>query len=146
MHPTRTFKTPDELFAAWESYKGSLIAESKKWPKIQYVGKDGGQVIDYPKLPLTLEGFNVWAFKQYGLVKHYFLNQDGLYSDFIAICSHIREEIRHDQITGGMLGEYNPSITQRLNGLTEKTQTEITIEQSPFKSLMLDVPTDNSTK
>jgi hypothetical protein len=29
--------------------------------------------------------------------------------------------IRQDQIEGGMVGQYNPSITQRLNGLTEKT-------------------------
>ena len=146
MHPTRIFKSPDELLKAWEQYKASLIEEAKRWPRVQYVGKDGNKETDYPKLPLTLEGFNVWSFKNYGLVKHYFLNQDGLYNDFIAICSHIREEIRHDQITGGMLGEYNPSITQRLNGLTEKTQTEVTIEQSPFKSLMLDVPTNDSPK
>ena len=146
MHPTRIFKTPDELLKAWEEYKASLIEEAKKWPRVQYVGKDGNKETDYPKLPLTLEGFNVWSFKNHGLVKQYFLNQDGLYNDFITICSHIREEIRHDQITGGMLGEYNPSITQRLNGLTEKTQTEVTFEQSPFKSLMLDVPTNDSPK
>ena len=72
------------------------------------------------------------------------MNKDGLYNDFVGICSRIKEWIREDQITGGLLGQYNPSITQRLNGLTEKTQTEISIEQSPFKSLLLDVPTDNS--
>jgi hypothetical protein len=95
-------------------------------------------------MPLTLEGFYVFGYEHYGTVKQYFLNQDNMYPDFLAICSRIKEEIRHDQITGGLLGQYNPSITQRLNGLTEKTQTEISIEQSPFKSLLLDVPTDNS--
>ena len=34
---------------------------------------------------------------------------------------HIEDEIRTDQIEGGMVGQFNPSITQRLNGLTEKT-------------------------
>ena len=33
----------------------------------------------------------------------------------------IKKAIRRDQIEGGMVGQYNPSITQRLNNLTEKT-------------------------
>ncbi len=37
------------------------------------------------------------------------------------ICSRIKRAIRQDQIEGGMVGQFNPSITQRLNGLTEKT-------------------------
>jgi hypothetical protein len=36
-------------------------------------------------------------------------------------CSYIKREIRNDQISGGMVGQYNPSITQRLNNLTEKS-------------------------
>lgn len=53
----------------------------------------------------------------------------------MSICSHIRKEIRSQQITGGMLGMFNPSITQRLNNLTESTQSKtegiqkITIER-----------------
>jgi len=46
---------------------------------------------------------------------------DNRYEEFIAICSHIKKQIRKDQIEGGMSGMYNPSITQRLNSLTEKT-------------------------
>ena len=144
MHPTRIFKHPDELLEAWEKYKKHLQTKALEWPKVQYVGKDGARVEDYPKMPLTLEGFYVFGYEHYGTVKSYFINERELYGDFTTICSRIKEEIRHDQITGGLLGQYNPSITQRLNGLTEKTQTEISIEQSPFKSLLLDVPTDNS--
>jgi hypothetical protein len=32
--------------------------------------------------------------------------------------------IRNDQIDGGMVGQYNSSITQRLNGLVEKTENK----------------------
>jgi hypothetical protein len=42
------------------------------------------------------------------------------YEDYRTICKCIEDEIRTDQIEGGMVGQYNPSITQRLNGLTEK--------------------------
>lgn len=125
-HPTRIFKKPEEMLKAWEGYKKNLVAESKKWKKIQYVGKDGIRKTDYPKLPLTLEGFKRWCREQktLGEIEHYFSNTEGYYDDFCGICSRIREEIREDQITGGLLGFYNPSITQRLNGLTEKVKTE----------------------
>jgi len=48
------------------------------------------------------------------------------------VCSRIKKSIRKDQIEGGMVGQYNPSITQRLNGLVEKQETSITIEQPLF--------------
>ena len=45
-----------------------------------------------------------------------------------------REEIRENQIIGGLLGFYNPSITQRLNGLVEKQSNEVTatVKQIPW--------------
>jgi hypothetical protein len=75
-----------------------------------------------------MEGFENYVFEQ-GLnseLSHYFSNKDNRYSDFVAICRAIRQSIRQDQIEGGMVGQYNPSITQRLNGLTEKVQQEQT--------------------
>lgn len=123
IHPTRIFKSPDELFDAWNKYKESLKEQAKSWPKVQYVGKDGVKQTDYPKLPFTLEGFSVFCHDNYGTVKHYMENTLGYYDDFCTIVSRIREEIRNDQITGGMLGDYSSSITARLNGLTEKTDT-----------------------
>lgn len=132
MHPTRIFKTPDELLKAWEDYKKHREKEASKWPKIQYVGKDGNRVEDYPVLPLTMDGFEVYCYDNHGVVKPYFLNIDNYYTDFITICSHIKSQIRDNQITGGMLGQFNPSITQRLNGLVEKTQTDIKVEQPLF--------------
>lgn len=121
MHPTRIFKSPDELEMAWKLYKEDLIKQGEEWLKVQYVGKDGCRMTDAMKLPYTMEGFEVFCYENYGTVEHYFRNSDGNYSDFCTICSHIKKEIRSNQITGGLLGVYNPSITQRLNGLTEKT-------------------------
>jgi hypothetical protein len=62
---------------------------------------------------------------------NYFANSRGRYKKFSSICRAIKEQIRQDQIEGGMAGMYNPSITQRLNSLVEKTQTTI-IEQPLF--------------
>jgi TPP-dependent pyruvate/acetoin dehydrogenase alpha subunit len=61
-----------------------------------------------------------------------FLNKDERYEAYITICSRIKEAIREDQIGGGMAGIYNPSITQRLNGLVEKVQNDVKVEQMLF--------------
>ena len=134
MHPTRIFKSPHELELAWKAYKDHLIEESSKWLKIQYVGKEGQRMTDKMKLPYTMDGFEVFCYNNYGTVEQYFKNKDGYYTDFVPICSHIKKEIRENQITGGMLGIYNPSITQRLNNLVEKVE-DVT-PQAPKKIII----------
>lgn len=134
MHPTRIFKSPHELELAWKAYKDHLIEEASKWLKIQYVGKEGQRMTDEMKLPYTMDGFEVFCYNNYGTVEQYFKNKDGYYTDFVPICSHIKKEIRENQITGGMLGIYNPSITQRLNNLVEKLE-DVT-PQAPKKLII----------
>jgi len=121
IHPTRIFKSPDELEHAWKLYKEDLIQQASEWFKVQYVGKEGQRVTDEMKLPYTMEGFEVFCYNNYGTVEQYFKNKDDYYNDFVPICSHIKKEIRSNQITGGLLGVYNPSITQRLNNLSDNT-------------------------
>ena len=124
MHPTRIFKTPEELEDAWARYKEDLREQGKEWLKVQYVGKEGERVADAQKVPMTYEGFKRFCYDHYGQVNQYFENQDGYYDDFMDVCSRIKDEIRENQIIGGLLGFYNPSITQRLNGLTDKQENK----------------------
>ena len=120
IHPKRIFKTPDELKEAWDGYKLWLHGEAQKWLKVQYVGKNGTRKTDAQKVPMTLEGFERYCIDNHGDVQNYFSNYQGYYDDFTDICSRIKKEIREDQIIGGLLGFYNPSITARLNGLVDK--------------------------
>jgi hypothetical protein len=55
----------------------------------------------------------------------------------------VRKAVRNDQIEGGMVGQYNASITQRLNGLKEQTEN-VNIEKPIFKGIDLNV--DDSQK
>lgn len=128
IHPTRIFKTPEELKNAFDDYKENLKEQSQEWLKVQYVGKDADRVADGQKVPMTLEGFKRYCRENHGEVQHYFDNKDDYYNDFGVICSRIREEIRENQIIGGMLGFYNPSITQRLNGLTDKKEIDAKVK------------------
>lgn len=128
----KMYESQDELYSVFEEYKADLHAEAQRWPRVQYVGKDGRRVEDYPKLPLTYEGFLIWARRNgKGTLHHYFDNPKGVdgkgrYDAFREVCTHIKQEIRNDQITGGLLGVYNNSITQRLNGLTDNVNVNNT--------------------
>lgn len=137
IHPTRIFKSPNELEVAWKLYKDHLEVEAQKWLKVQYVGKEGQRMTDAYKLPYTMDGFEVFCYNNYGIVASYFDNKGGYYDDFVTICSHIKKEIRENQITGGLLGVYNPSVTQRLNNLVEKTE-DVTPQQP--KELIITIP------
>ena len=128
----RIFETPEDLGKAWAAFKEDVKAQGAQWKRVQYVGKDGLKKEDPAKVPLTLEGFKRFCRNNYGEVQNYFDNTDKAYDEFYVICRAIREEIREDQIIGGMLSFYNPSITQRLNGLVEKQETSVTIEQPLF--------------
>lgn len=125
MHPTRIFTEPVELYNAWVLFKLDLKEQSKEWLKIQYVGKDGERMTDPQKVPYTFEGFKRFCRNGYGEIEQYFTNQDDYYEDFIGVCRAIKEEIRENQIIGGLLGFHNPSITQRLNGLKENVDQNI---------------------
>ena len=75
-----------------------------------------------------MDGFEVFCWKKGMTVEHYFRNENDKYKEYCTICLIIKKEIRQDQIEGGMVGQYQASITQRLNGLVERTEnkTEIT--------------------
>jgi hypothetical protein len=129
MHPTRVFKEEKDMLKAWNEFKEDLKKQSLEWVKVQYVGKDSVRVEDAQKVPYTLEGFKRFCRNNYGEIEQYFSNQNGYYTDFVGICNTIREEIRENQIIGGLLGFHNASITQRLNGL--KDQSEIELKKEP---------------
>jgi hypothetical protein len=117
----RNFPTPQHLRDAFDKYKE--WAKGNPLKVHDYVGKDAKEVYKLKERPLSLSGFYAWSYREeLGAAEQYFKNQSELYGDYIPICRAIKEEIRADQIDGGMAGVYNPSITQRLNNLNE-TQT-----------------------
>lgn len=112
-------ETPERMWELFEEYR---TATKNNPIKVQdYVGKDGDMVYREKERPLTMEGFENYCYREVGCVEQYFKNQAKLYDNYIPICLHIRKSIRQNQIEGGMAGIYNPSITQRLNNLVERT-------------------------
>jgi len=112
-------ETPEKLLELFEKYLKKTKDNPRK--KHTFVGKDGKSEYERLEVPLTMEGFRIFCFKEVGCVKQYFDNYENRYAEYLTICSYVKDVIRQDQIEGGMVGQYNPSITQRLNSLTEKT-------------------------
>jgi hypothetical protein len=130
MSKRKYIETPEKMWELFCEYR----KEKKANPILvqDFVGKDGDEVNRKKERPLTMEGFEVWCFENDIIsdLSKYFANTDNKYSEYCAICHTIRKTIRTDQIEGGMSGIYNPSITQRLNGLTDKS--EMTVKEQPL--------------
>ena len=99
---------------------------TKARPRIRYQmnQRTGRMVKEKLETPLTKEGFYNYVADQ-GIMctlKDYFSNRDDRYETFVPICTRIMEEIRRDQIEGGMVGQYNASLTARINGLVDKAE------------------------
>lgn len=140
----KKIQTPELMWQHFLSYK----KETKAKPILvqDFVGKEADEVKREKERPLTLEGFENWCADN-GIAEDlgdYFANTDNRYREFTTICTRIRKAIRQDQIEGGMAGIYNPSITQRLNGLVDKQETAVTIPQVSKEDLLEIVAKINS--
>lgn len=132
MGKNKYIQTPELLWEYFLSYK----KEVKSNPILvqDYVGKDAEMVYRQKERPLTIDGFECYLFDK-GIINdlsNYFANSNNMYADYSTICSRIKKAVRTDQIEGGMAGIYNPSITQRLNNLVERSETKQIIEQPLF--------------
>ena len=138
----KNIESPEKLKEYFSKYQ----EETKKNPFIvkDWVGKDATDVFREKERPLTIDGFECWL-SDNGVLEDlgdYLKNKDNRYSDFAPICSYIKKKTRKDQIEGGMAGIYNPSITQRLNNLVEKTE-DVTPQQP--KKLVIKIKRDEDS-
>jgi len=129
-------ETPEKLYELFEEYKKNL-----KPREIQKATATGVKS-EFHKPPLTMEGFEVYGYSTGVTLSNYFENKHDAYNDYYAICLRIKKEIRQDQIEGGMVGQFNPSITQRLNGLTEKT--DVTTNGKDISKIEIQIVTNEN--
>lgn len=132
MGKNKYIESPEKLKEYFLSYE----KEVKNNPFLvkDWVGKDGDEVYREKEKPLTIEGFECWLADNDIIqdLGDYLSNKDNRYAEYATICSYIKKKTRKDQIEGGMAGIFNPSITQRLNGLAEKSEVTEIKEQPLF--------------
>lgn len=119
-------ESPEKMWELFLEYKDYVEKNPFKVP--DWVGKDAFEVKRQYMKVLTMEGFECFVMDNtkvtYPDLTEYFEGKNESYKDYFPICSRIKREIRRSQIEMGMAGLANPSITQRLNGLTEKTENK----------------------
>ena len=99
----RNIDSPDMMWKLFQGYVVDLKTKESEWLKVQYVGKEGVRETDELKLPLTLEGFKRYCWDiEVGCIEQYFKNINDKYSEFLPICSRVKNSIRENQITGGL--------------------------------------------
>jgi hypothetical protein len=144
MAKRKYIETPEKMWDLFQQYRNEIksnpiyVVEQKRGNTIlprdlsnvdaETIKESLNSTIQLPmQRPLTLEGFENWCADNEIIesIDQYFANYEKRYEEYVGICSRIKKVIRQDQIEGGMVGIYNPSITQRLNGLVEKKETEI---------------------
>lgn len=147
MGRTKLIETPEIMWELFEEYRkhirdNPLTLVEQVRGRIQIPKDFEGNLDDIATLglplrrPLSLEGFHNWLWEKKDILQgaeQYFKNTDKRYEDYIPVCAQVKRTIREDQIEGGMVGLYNPSITQRLNGLVEKTHQTTQAEQPLFE-------------
>jgi hypothetical protein len=136
MGKPKYIETPDKLQELFEQYNASLK------PREIQKATAAGVKSEFHKPPLTMEGFENFCEDNVGCVHQYFDNRDNRYNDYVTICTRIKRLIRQDQIEGGMVGQFNPSITQRLNGLTEKT--DVTTNGKDISKIEIQIVTNEN--
>jgi len=132
MGKNKYIETPEKMWEYFEAYRKEV--KSKPILVQDYVGKDAEMVFREKERPLTIDGFECWCYDNQIIsdLSQYFANTENRYVEYQTICSRIRKAVKNDQIEGGMAGIYNPSITQRLNGLVEKSEVTQIKEQPLF--------------
>lgn len=132
MGKRKYIETPELLWNYFLQYK-KFVKDNPIIVK-DWVGKDATDVFREKERPLTIDGFECWCYDNDIIsdLSNYFANSDNKYSEYSTICTRIRKAVRTDQIEGGMAGIYNPSITQRLNGLVDKSEITQKQEQPIF--------------
>ena len=121
-------ETPERMWELFLAYVQDVKSQPRY--KFVFVGKDGKKDREELERPLTMEGFELYVADLQVItdLSDYFENKQGRYDAYVPICSRIRKAIRRDQIEGGMVGQYNASITQRLNGLADNQNNKVFIE------------------
>lgn len=138
MSKLKYIETPERLLELFKAYK--LATKENPILIHDFVGVSAKESYRKKEKPLTLEGFETYCFENDIIndLGDYFSNKDKRYNSYATICKAIKTMIKADQLTGGLCGIYNASLTQRICGLTDKTHLDARIEQPLFQILNID--------
>lgn len=143
MAKNKYIETPERMWELFEAY----VKHEANNPlyKREYVGKDGDEKDTPLQVPITFEGFECYL-QDEGIIDshlgHYANEKEEAYKDYLPIITRIRQNCFVQNFKGASVGLFNPNLIARKIGLTEKTETKLTMEQPLYP----DVSENNGSK
>jgi hypothetical protein len=119
------FSSPDEMMLMFEEYK--QWADANPVIKTEAI-KSGENAGDLIKIPLQ-RPYTIWGFARYCKCSRQAIQNYGsndIHKEFFGVYEAISTEMTEQNVAGGLNGTYNASLTARINGIVDKTETEHT--------------------
>jgi hypothetical protein len=117
----------------------TLFIEYQQWVKdnpyiIPAYDKSGVEYNMKKPRPYSLLGFEVFLHEKDLItdLKDYVYNTGGRYDNFEQVIKKIRLYISSEQIDGALAGLWKENLVSRINGITEKTETEVRRVEQPL--------------
>ena len=131
----KNLKSPKQLMEAAKEY--FEWCDENPFKKQDFIrgGEMAGSVVTLDVMrPYTWQGLEMWLYDKSIIAKldDYRANKNGNYSEFSDTLMHITNIIREQQLTGGLADIFNSNLISRVLGLTEKSESTVTIEQPLF--------------
>jgi hypothetical protein len=133
-------ESPSEL---WElSCEYFQRCDDTPWERRDYKGKDAVEVDIPTTAPYLWSGFEDFLFEKKGILtlKDYRTasrkepeelgEKYKRYAPFSEVVTRIDQIMTTQKISGAMVGAYNANLVARLEGLADKTETEVTIKET----------------
>lgn len=128
MAKNKYIETPERMWELFCEY----VKHEKNNPmfKVDYVGKDGEEKDTPLQVPITFEGFECYLADEEYIqdLGDYASNKDGRYSDYATIITRIRKNCFVQNYKGAAVGLFNANLVAKKIGLTEKTDSTVTIK------------------
>ena len=124
---TKNFESPADLWAAFVEYKNNC--DVTPWLKNDVIrsGEHAGQLLHIPtQRPYTRQGFADYIGMSWQGVANY--GEKESHKEYFEVFTRITQAIDTQQLEGAMVGAFNANIVARVQGLSEKTNTDITTQ------------------
>lgn len=134
------FKTPEELEAKAEEYfrwcdANPIRIYKRKDAGANQTAKSGSGVKSqegegFADRPYTIDGLGLWV----GIVNWRDFRANHSDDEFSTVITALEARVRDQQVSGAMVGVYNPNLTARLNGIadTQNVNTNVPVQLFDF--------------
>jgi hypothetical protein len=129
LDPSHFWKTAVEYFKS---------VDGAPWLRKDYKGKDAVEVDIPTQSPYLWAGFDDFCLekgicssaKDYRTASRNEDYREGMYRDFAEVVRAVDEIMKGQKISGAIVGAFNANIVARLEGLADKTESEVTVKET----------------